>query len=74
MASGMFVRQEADTSALEEAGWKPPTPITVKADDGETDLYVRAAPEFAAGSLCGPERPRQNDAGREMAAASHQPL
>ena len=35
--------QEADTSALEEAGWKPPTPITVKADDGETDLYVRAA-------------------------------
>ena len=43
MASGMFVRQEADTSALEEAGWKPPTPITVKADDGETDLYVRAA-------------------------------
>jgi dipeptidyl aminopeptidase/acylaminoacyl peptidase len=29
----------ADISRLLAAGWKPPTPITVKARDGETDLY-----------------------------------
>jgi dipeptidyl-peptidase-4 len=28
-----------DISALLAAGWKPPTPITVKARDGETPLY-----------------------------------
>ncbi|MEX0837136.1 MAG: DPP IV N-terminal domain-containing protein [Gemmatimonadota bacterium] len=31
--------EEADISALEAAGWQPPTPFTVKARDGETDLY-----------------------------------
>jgi len=28
-----------DDTALLAAGWKPPTPITVKARDGKTDLY-----------------------------------
>jgi dipeptidyl-peptidase 4 len=31
--------EKADVSRLLEAGWKPPVPITVKARDGETDLY-----------------------------------
>lgn len=31
--------EEADISALEAAGWQPPTPFTVKARDGETDLH-----------------------------------
>ena len=28
-----------DISKLLATGWKPPTPITVKARDGKTDLY-----------------------------------
>jgi dipeptidyl-peptidase 4 len=31
--------EKADVSKLTAAGWKPPTPITVKARDGATDLY-----------------------------------
>lgn len=31
--------EEADISQLLAHGWQPPTPITVKARDGETDLY-----------------------------------
>ncbi len=31
--------EEADISRLIEAGWIPPVPFTVKARDGETDLY-----------------------------------
>jgi dipeptidyl aminopeptidase/acylaminoacyl peptidase len=31
--------EKADVSRLAEAGWKPPEPITVKARDGQTDLY-----------------------------------
>jgi dipeptidyl-peptidase 4 len=31
--------EKADISRLVAAGWKPPTPITVKARDGKTDLY-----------------------------------
>jgi dipeptidyl-peptidase 4 len=31
--------ERADISRLVAAGWKPPEPITVKARDGETDLY-----------------------------------
>jgi dipeptidyl-peptidase-4 len=31
--------EKADTSRLLATGWKPPTPITVKARDGKTDLY-----------------------------------
>jgi dipeptidyl aminopeptidase/acylaminoacyl peptidase len=31
--------ESADISRLTAAGWKPPTPITVKARDGATDLY-----------------------------------
>jgi dipeptidyl aminopeptidase/acylaminoacyl peptidase len=31
--------ERADISKLEATGWKPPTPITVKARDGVTDLY-----------------------------------
>jgi len=31
--------EEADISRLEEIGWRPPVPFTVKARDGETDLY-----------------------------------
>lgn len=31
--------EKADVSALQAAGWKPPVPVTVKARDGETDLY-----------------------------------
>jgi dipeptidyl-peptidase-4 len=31
--------ERADISRLLAAGWKPPTPITVKARDGSTDLY-----------------------------------
>jgi len=31
--------ETADISQLVAAGWKPPTPITVKARDGVTDLY-----------------------------------
>ncbi len=31
--------EEADVSALEATGWQPPTPFTVKARDGEIDLY-----------------------------------
>lgn len=31
--------EKADISKLEAIGWKPPVPITVKADDGKTDLY-----------------------------------
>jgi dipeptidyl-peptidase-4 len=31
--------EKADISKLIATGWKPPTPITVKARDGKTDLY-----------------------------------
>jgi dipeptidyl-peptidase-4 len=31
--------EKADISRLVAAGWKPPTPIVVKARDGQTDLY-----------------------------------
>ena len=31
--------EKADISRLTATGWKPPTPITVKARDGKTDLY-----------------------------------
>jgi dipeptidyl aminopeptidase/acylaminoacyl peptidase len=31
--------EQADISRLEAAGWKPPMPFTVKARDGQTDLY-----------------------------------
>ncbi len=31
--------EKADISKLSATGWKPPTPITVKARDGATDLY-----------------------------------
>jgi dipeptidyl aminopeptidase/acylaminoacyl peptidase len=31
--------EKADISRLLATGWKPPTPITVKARDGKTDLY-----------------------------------
>jgi dipeptidyl-peptidase-4 len=31
--------EKADISKLTATGWKPPTPITVKARDGQTDLY-----------------------------------
>jgi dipeptidyl-peptidase 4 len=31
--------EKADISKLQATGWKPPIPITVKARDGETDLY-----------------------------------
>ena len=31
--------EKTDISKLVAAGWKPPTPITVKARDGQTDLY-----------------------------------
>ena len=39
--SGMLLDtlEKADVSRLIAAGWKPVTPITVKARDGETDLY-----------------------------------
>src|SRR5204862_4630430 len=33
------ILEKADVSRLVAAGWKPPTPITVKARDGSTDLY-----------------------------------
>jgi dipeptidyl aminopeptidase/acylaminoacyl peptidase len=40
-AAGKLVMplEKADISRLEAAGWKPPVRITVKADDGKTDLY-----------------------------------
>ena len=40
-ASGKRIMEleKADISKLVAAGWKPPTPITVKARDGVTDLY-----------------------------------
>jgi dipeptidyl aminopeptidase/acylaminoacyl peptidase len=31
--------EKADVSRLKATGWKPPTPITIKAHDGVTDLY-----------------------------------
>jgi dipeptidyl aminopeptidase/acylaminoacyl peptidase len=31
--------ERADASRLVESGWKPPTPVVVKARDGRTDLY-----------------------------------
>jgi len=31
--------EKADISRLTATGWKPPTPVTVKARDGATDLY-----------------------------------
>jgi dipeptidyl-peptidase 4 len=35
----LMTLEKADASRLLAAGWKPPTPITVKARDGKTDLY-----------------------------------
>jgi dipeptidyl-peptidase-4 len=35
----IIVLEKADISRLVAAGWKPPTPIVVKARDGVTDLY-----------------------------------
>jgi dipeptidyl aminopeptidase/acylaminoacyl peptidase len=39
--SGKLVTQleKADISRLTATGWKPPTPFSVKASDGQTDLY-----------------------------------
>lgn len=37
--SEVMTLEEADISELEAAGWQPPMPFTVKARDGETDLY-----------------------------------
>ncbi len=31
--------EKADVSRLEATGWKPPTPFSVKAHDGKTDIY-----------------------------------
>ena len=31
--------EKADISKLQATGWKPPTPIKVKAADGKTDIY-----------------------------------
>ena len=31
--------ERTDISKLQAAGWKPPTPITMKAADGKTDIY-----------------------------------
>jgi dipeptidyl-peptidase-4 len=36
---GILVLEKADITRLVAGGWKPPTPITVKARDGVTDLY-----------------------------------
>ena len=38
-AAGDAAREGADISQLRAAGWKPPTPITMKARDGKTDIY-----------------------------------
>jgi dipeptidyl aminopeptidase/acylaminoacyl peptidase len=40
-ADGKLVQtiEKADISRLTATGWRPPTPITVKARDGATDLY-----------------------------------
>lgn len=35
----LLTLEEADISALRAAGWQPPTPFTVQARDGETDLH-----------------------------------
>lgn len=35
----LLTLERADASRLLATGWKPPTPITVKARDGRTDLY-----------------------------------
>lgn len=35
----LMTLDQTDISALQATGWKPPVPIVVKADDGETDLY-----------------------------------
>ena len=35
----LLTLEKADVSRLTATGWKPPTPITVKARDGVTDLY-----------------------------------
>jgi dipeptidyl aminopeptidase/acylaminoacyl peptidase len=41
MEEGFLVQtlEKADISRLTETGWKPPTPITVKSQDGKYDLY-----------------------------------
>ena len=31
--------EKAEIGALVAAGWRPPTPITMKAADGTTDIY-----------------------------------
>ncbi len=35
----LMTLEEADISLLTASGWQPPTPFTVKARDGETDLH-----------------------------------
>jgi dipeptidyl aminopeptidase/acylaminoacyl peptidase len=35
----LLTLERADISRLQARGWKPPTPITVKARDGKTELY-----------------------------------
>ncbi len=35
----LMTLEEADASALAATGWEPPMPFSVKARDGETDLY-----------------------------------
>jgi dipeptidyl aminopeptidase/acylaminoacyl peptidase len=35
----LLTLEQADISRLVETGWKPPQPFTVKARDGQTDLY-----------------------------------
>ena len=35
----ILMLEEADVSALRAAGWQPPMPFSVKARDGETDLW-----------------------------------
>jgi dipeptidyl aminopeptidase/acylaminoacyl peptidase len=35
----LMTLEKADVSKLVAAGWQPPTPIVVKARDGQTDLY-----------------------------------
>jgi dipeptidyl aminopeptidase/acylaminoacyl peptidase len=41
MEQGFLVQtlEKADISRLTATGWKPPTPITVKSEDGKYDLY-----------------------------------
>ena len=47
--------EQADTSALVQAGWRPPTRLRVKAADGRTDIYaVYFKPQAATGTAAAP--------------------